>query len=87
MAHASAAMRVHLCWLPCLHTQGSCAHVCWHAHSWARPVGDVVVVGVLAVNGVYFLSWWLIERSAKDTTDHPSDVMVCLQSEVCKRQF
>ena len=44
-------------------------------------------MGVLAVNGVKFLSWWLIGRSAKETADHPADIMVSLQSEVCSRQF
>ena len=61
--------------------------MCWHAHSWARPAGEVADVGVLAVNGVKFLSWWLLERSAKETRDHPADVLVCMQSEVCQRQF
>ena len=42
---------------------------------------------VLAVNALKFLSWWLIERFAKETQDHPDDVMVCLQSKVCLRQF
>ena len=53
------------------------AHVCWHAHSWARSAGQAADMDVQALSGVKFLSWWLVERFAKGTQDHPDDVMVC----------
>lgn len=69
------------------------AHFCWHAHSWARLAGYVADMETLALNGVEFLTWWLIEQSAEDKEqygelcrcpiDHVDDTVVGLHTTLC----